>query len=211
MATYGRGLICLCLTEERCDELGLHLLASSHESRHGTAYTNPIDAREGITTGVSAARPLAHDPQRGRRRRPGRLHRGRSRAAAPRPSRRRAPARRADRGRGRSRPARGACAPPGVVCEVMNDDGTMARVPDLVRYCEKHAARDGHRRRPDRVPARTEKLVERVTAVRLPTEHGEFTVVAFRELVDGEASRRARQRRPGRLRRTFSSASTPNA
>ena len=55
MATYGRGLICLCLTEERCDDLGLQLLASSRESRHGTAYTNPIDAREGITTGVSAA------------------------------------------------------------------------------------------------------------------------------------------------------------
>src|SRR6476619_2111850 len=55
MATNGRGLICLCLTEERCDELGLHRLASSRESRHGTAYTNPIDAREVITTGVSAA------------------------------------------------------------------------------------------------------------------------------------------------------------
>src|SRR5262249_57938816 len=55
MATHGRGLICLCLTEERCDELELRLLASSRESRHGTAYTNPIDARDGITTGVSAA------------------------------------------------------------------------------------------------------------------------------------------------------------
>src|SRR5215475_12092136 len=55
MATHGRGLICLCLTEERCDALALHVLASSRESRHGTAYTNPIDARDGISTGVSAA------------------------------------------------------------------------------------------------------------------------------------------------------------
>src|SRR6266487_452910 len=55
MATHGRGVICLCLTEERCDELQLRLLASSRESRLGTAYTTTIDAREGITTGVSAA------------------------------------------------------------------------------------------------------------------------------------------------------------
>src|SRR2546425_12551137 len=55
MATHGRGVICLCLTEERCDELQLRTLASSRESRHGTAYTTTIDAREGITTGVSAA------------------------------------------------------------------------------------------------------------------------------------------------------------
>src|SRR5213083_1345865 len=55
MATHGRGVICLCLTEERVDELQLRLLASSHESRHGTAYTTTIDAREGISTGVSAA------------------------------------------------------------------------------------------------------------------------------------------------------------
>src|SRR5881275_772460 len=55
MATHGRGVICLCLTEQRCDELQLRPLASSRESRHGTAYTTTIDAREGITTGVSAA------------------------------------------------------------------------------------------------------------------------------------------------------------
>ncbi len=185
MATYGRGLICLCLTEERCDELGLQLLASSRESRHGTAYTNPIDAREGITTGVSAAdrshtilsavRGTGPDDfiegghvQPLRARAGGVLQRaGQTEAAV-------------DLAR------LAGLSPAGVVCEVMNDDGTMARVPDLVRYCEKHAlvmvtVADliAYRRR-------TEKLVERVTAVRLPTEHGEFTAVAFRELLTGK-------------------------
>ena len=185
MATNGRGLICLCLTEERCDELGLHLLASSRESRHGTAYTNPIDAREGITTGVSAADRshtiLAAVKGSGpddfiegghvqplRARAGGVLQRaGQTEAAV-------------DLAR------LAGLSPAGVVCEVMNDDGTMARVPDLVLYCEKHglamvtvADLIAYRRR-------TEKLVERVTSVRLPTEHGEFSAVAFREPLTGK-------------------------
>jgi 3,4-dihydroxy 2-butanone 4-phosphate synthase/GTP cyclohydrolase II len=185
MATHGRGLICLCLTEERCDELGLHVLASSRESRHGTAYTNPIDAREGITTGVSAA-DRSHTiltaikgsgpddfiegghVQPLRARAGGVLQRaGQTEAAV-------------DLAR------LAGLTPAGVVCEVMNDDGTMARVPDLVGYCERHglsmvtvADLVAYRRR-------TEKLVERITAVRLPTEHGEFTAVAFRELLTGK-------------------------
>jgi 3,4-dihydroxy 2-butanone 4-phosphate synthase/GTP cyclohydrolase II len=185
MATHGRGLICLCLTEERCDELGLHVLASSRESRHGTAYTNPIDAREGITTGVSAA-DRSHtilSAVRGsgagdfiegghvqplRARAGGVLQRAGQTEAAVDLSR-----------------LAGLTAA-GVVCEVMNDDGTMARVPDLVGYCERHglsmvtvADLVAYRRR-------TEKLVERISTVRLPTEHGEFTAVAFREILTGK-------------------------
>jgi len=185
MATHGRGLICLCLTEERCDELGLHVLASSRESRHGTAYTNPIDAREGITTGVSAAdrshtilsavRGSGADDfiegghvQPLRARAGGVLQRAGQTEAAVDLSR-----------------LAGLTAA-GVVCEVMNDDGTMARVPDLVGYCERHglsmvtvADLVAYRRR-------TEKLVERISTVRLPTEHGEFTAVAFREILTGK-------------------------
>src|ERR671931_1999020 len=138
MATHGRGVICLCLTEQRCDELQLRPLASSRESRHGTAYTTTIDAREGITTGVSAADrahtiAVAIDP-----------------ATAPHdliegghilPLRARAGGvlQRAGQPEGAVDPARLAgLNPSGGVCEVMKDDGTMARVPDLVGYCERH-------------------------------------------------------------------------
>jgi 3,4-dihydroxy 2-butanone 4-phosphate synthase / GTP cyclohydrolase II len=186
MATHGRGVICLSLTEERCDELRLRLLASSNESRHGTAYTNPIDAREGITTGVSAAdrahtisvaidsTKSAHDLVEGGhvlplRARPGGVleRTGQTEAAV-------------DLAR------LAGLTPAGVVCEVMNDDGTMARVPDLVPYCQKHglnlitvADLIEYRRR-------HEKLVERLTSVRLPTAYGEFTAIAFREKLTGK-------------------------
>ena len=186
MATHGRGLICLCLTDDRCDELGLHLLASSRESRHGTAYTNPIDAREGITTGVSAADRshtilLAVDPDSGphdliegghvqplRARPGGVLQRGGQTEAA------------VDLAR------LAGLAPAGVVCEVMNDDGTMARVPDLIPYCERHGLKMVTVSELIEYRRRTEKLVERVTTVRLPTEYGEFAAVAFRETMTGK-------------------------
>jgi 3,4-dihydroxy 2-butanone 4-phosphate synthase/GTP cyclohydrolase II len=186
MATHGRGVICLALTEQRCDELRLRPLASSNESRHGTAYTNPIDAREGITTGVSAADrahtiSVAIDPNKGAhdlvegghvlplRARPGGVleRTGQTEASV-------------DLAR------LAGLTPAGVVCEVMNDDGTMARVPDLIPYCEKHglkliAVADlvEYRRR-------HEKLVERMTTVRLPTEYGDFTAIAFREKLTGK-------------------------
>ncbi len=186
MATHGRGLICLCLTDDRCDELGLHLLASSRESRHGTAYTNPVDARAGITTGVSAADRshtilLAVDPDAGphdfiegghvqplRARSGGVLQRGGQTEAA------------VDLAR------LAGLQPAGVVCEVMNDDGTMARVPDLIPYCERHGLKMVTVSELIEYRRRTEKLVERVTAVRLPTEYGEFAAIAFRETMTGK-------------------------
>jgi 3,4-dihydroxy 2-butanone 4-phosphate synthase/GTP cyclohydrolase II len=186
MATHGRGLICLCLTDDRCDELGLHLLASSRESRHGTAYTNPVDAREGISTGVSAADRshtilLAVDPDAGphdfiegghvqplRARAGGVLQRGGQTEAA------------VDLAR------LAGLKPAGVVCEVMNDDGTMARVRDLIPYCERHGLKMVTVSDLIEYRRQTEKLVERVTAVRLPTEYGEFAVVAFRETMTGK-------------------------
>ena len=185
MATHGRGVICLALTEERSDELNLRPLASSRESRLGTAYTTTIDAREGITTGVSAADrshtiQVAVNPASGPhdliegghilplRARPGGVlqRAGQTEAAV-------------DLARLAGLNAAG------VVCEIMNDDGTMARVPDLVPYCQQHdlkmitvADLIEYRRR-------TEKLVERASSVRLPTEYGEFAAVAFREKLTG--------------------------
>jgi 3,4-dihydroxy 2-butanone 4-phosphate synthase/GTP cyclohydrolase II len=186
MATHGRGVICLCLTEERCDELNLRTLASSRESRLGTAYTTTIDAREGITTGVSAADrahtiAVAIDPHSG----PHDLLEGGH--ILPLRARNGGVLQRAGQTEASIDLARLAgLNPAGVVCEIMKDDGTMARVPDLVEYCGRHGLKlvtvadlIEHRRR-------HEKLVERMSSVALPTAYGEFTAVAFREKLTGK-------------------------
>jgi 3,4-dihydroxy 2-butanone 4-phosphate synthase / GTP cyclohydrolase II len=186
MATHGRGLICLCLTEERCDELGLEPMAQRNETPFGTAFTISIEAREGISTGISAhdrsrTIQVAIDPSRGRVDlvQPGHVFPLRARAGGV--------LRRAGQTEAAVDLARLAgLNPAGVVCEVMNDDGTMARVPDLIPYCEDHGLKlitvadlIEYRRR-------NEKLVERTTSVRLPTAYAEFQAVAFREKLTGK-------------------------
>jgi 3,4-dihydroxy 2-butanone 4-phosphate synthase / GTP cyclohydrolase II len=186
MATHGRGLICLCLTEDRCDELRLQPMAARNETPYGTAFTIAIEAREGITTGISAhdrsrTIQVAIDPSKGPADlvQPGHVFPLRSRTGGV--------LRRAGQTEAAVDLARLAgLNPAGVVCEVMNEDGTMARVPDLIPYCEEHGLKlitvadlIEYRRR-------TEKLVERTTSVRLPTAYGEFTAVAFRETLTGK-------------------------
>ena len=153
MATHGRGLICLCLTPERCEELGLRQMTDQNETPFGTAFTVSIEAREGVSTGISAARPRADDPGRDR----SDLDRLRPRPAGPRlpaagPLRRRPPALRADRGRRRPRAARRARAGRRRLRdhERGRHDGARLRPGRLLRAPR---AEDGHRRRPDRVPA----------------------------------------------------------
>jgi len=184
MAKHGRGLICLALPPERCDELGLDLMAAKNESPFQTAFTVSIEAREGITTGISAhdrahTIQVAIDPttrpqdlvQPGHifplKAKPGGVleRTGQTEAAV-------------DLAR------LAGLNPSGVICEVMNDDGTMARVPDLVGYCARHGLRlvtvadlIAYRRRHD-------KLIERVVETQLPTRYGEFQVVGFRTMVD---------------------------
>jgi 3,4-dihydroxy 2-butanone 4-phosphate synthase/GTP cyclohydrolase II len=186
MATHGRGLICLCLTEERCDELQLRPMTERNETPFGTAFTISIEARDGVSTGISASDrsrtiQVAIDPSRGPHDlvQPGHIFPLRGRGGGV--------LRRAGQTEAAVDLARLAgLNPAGVVCEVMNDDGTMARVPDLIPYCERHgltmitvADLIEYRRR-------TEKLVERTTSVRLPTAYGEFTAVAFREKLTGK-------------------------
>ena len=185
MATHARGLICLSLTEERCNELGLRPMTEHNEARLGTAFTVSIEAREGVTTGISA-----HDRSRTiqvaihpdtkpdelvqpghvfpLRAKPGGVleRTGQTEAAV-------------DLARLAGLTAAG------VVCEVMNEDGTMARLRDLIPYCERHGLRlitvadlVEYRRQ-------TEKLIERTATVRLPTEYGDFTAVAYRETLTG--------------------------
>ena len=184
MAKEGRGLICLTLTGERCDELGLNLMAAKNEAPLQTAFTVSVEAREGVTTGISAA-DRAHTIQVAIDARstpeslvqPGHVF----------------PLRAKDGGvlerAGQTEAAvdlarLAGLNPAGVICEIMNDDGTMARVPDLVPYCERHGLKMitvadliAYRRR-------TEQLVERVVSTKLPTAFGEFTAVGYRALLD---------------------------
>ena len=170
MATHGRGLICLTLTGERLDQLGLHLMTPKNSSRHETAFTVSIEAREGVETGISAkdrARTVevAIDPAKGpqdiaspghifplRARDGGVLVRAGHTEAAVDVSR------------------LAGLNPSGVICEVMNDDGTMARLPDLITFGQKHGLKIGtisdliaYRRRHDNLVR--ERAVKRVQSV----------------------------------------------
>jgi 3,4-dihydroxy 2-butanone 4-phosphate synthase/GTP cyclohydrolase II len=186
MATNARGLICLCLTEERCDELGLRPMTDRNETRFGTAFTISIEAREGVTTGISAhdrsrTIQVAIDSTKGRSDlvEPGHVF--------PIQARDGGVLRRAGQTEAAVDLARLAgLSPAGVVCEVMNEDGTMARVRDLIPYCERHGLKMITIADLIEYRRRHEKLVERTSSVRLPTEYGEFTAVAFREKLTGK-------------------------
>src|SRR6266699_2700216 len=167
MAKYGRGLICLPLTEERCDELHLPLMSPINTSVHGTAFCEAIDARLGVTTGISASdRAItilaAIDPKTKPQdlARPGHIFPLRARTGGVLV--------RAGQTEASVDLARIAgLSPAGVICEIMNEDGTMARVPDLIRYRMQH-----------------ERYVRRVAEAVLPTRFGEFRMIAYSSDVD---------------------------
>jgi 3,4-dihydroxy 2-butanone 4-phosphate synthase/GTP cyclohydrolase II len=186
MATHARGLICLCLTEERCDELGLRPMTYNNETPYETAFTISIEAREGVTTGISAA-DRAHTIQVAIDRdkdaddlvQPGHVFplRARDGGVLVRTGQTEASV---DLAR------LAGLTPAGVVCEIANEDGSMARVPDLVPYCERHGLKMVTVADLVEYRRRHEKLVERMTSVRLPTAYGEFTAIAFRETLTGK-------------------------
>ena len=187
MAIHARGLICLCLTPERCNDLGLRQMTDLNETPYGTAFTVSIEAREGVSTGISAhdrahTIQVAIDPGSGPRDlvQPGHVFPLRARPGGV--------LQRSGQTEAAVDLARLAgLAPAGVVCEVMNDDGTMARVPDLIPYCERHGLRMITVADLIEYRRRTEKLVERVVSVRLPTDYGEFQAVAYQELMTDKA------------------------
>jgi len=186
MATHARGLICLCLTEERADELGLRPMTDHNEAPLGTAFTVSVEAREGVTTGISAADrsrtiQVAIHPESSPRDlvQPGHVFPLRAKPGGV--------LERIGQTEAAVDLARLAgLTPAGVVCEIMNDDGTMARVDDLVPYCERHGLKMITVADLVEYRRRHEKLVERGAAVRLPTEFGEFQAVAFREKLTGK-------------------------
>jgi 3,4-dihydroxy 2-butanone 4-phosphate synthase/GTP cyclohydrolase II len=186
MATHGRGLICVSLTEERCDALGLPLMVERNTSTYGTAFTVSVEARGKVTTGISAADRAATvralvDPSTGPEDllRPGHVFPLRAKKGGV--------LRRAGQTEASVDLASLAgLAPAGLICEVMNEDGSMARVPDLERFAERHgllmvAVSDLISYR-----LRHETLVECVAAPLLPTPWGDLRLHAYRSEVTGE-------------------------
>jgi 3,4-dihydroxy 2-butanone 4-phosphate synthase/GTP cyclohydrolase II len=184
MATHGRGLICLALTPERCDYLGLDPMAANNESAYQTAFTIAIEARVGIETGISAhdrARTIqvAIDPRSKRSDlvQPGHMFPLKARAGGV--------LERTGQTEAAVDLARLAgLYPAGVICEIMNEDGTMARVPDLERYCAEHGLKMITIADLIAYRHRHEKLVERVADARMPTKFGAFEAVGYRSLID---------------------------
>ena len=184
MAKYGRGLICLPLSPERIDELKLPMMTDDNTSSFGTAFTVSIEAKKGVTTGISAAdrattiltaiNPASTPEDLAR---PGHVFPLRARPGGV--------LQRAGQTEGSVDLARLAgLYPAGVICEIMSDDGTMARMPELLEFSKKHNIRIvtikdliGYR-------IRTERFIHRVSTTKLPTEFGEFTVIAFSNEVD---------------------------
>jgi 3,4-dihydroxy 2-butanone 4-phosphate synthase/GTP cyclohydrolase II len=184
MTKEARGFICLALTPERCAELGLDLMTGKNESRMQTAFTVTIEAREGVTTGVSAhdrahTIQVAIDPRKGPRDlvQPGHVNPLKAKGGGV--------LERTGHTEASVDLARLAgLIPAGVICEVMNDDGTMARVDDLVGYCERHGLKMITIKDLIAFRRRSVQLVERVVATRLPTAFGTFEAVGYRSLVD---------------------------
>jgi len=186
MARYGRGLICLPLTEERLDELDLPQMVPQNTSSFGTAFSVSIEAKAVTSTGISAGDRAATiltaiDPKT----RPADL--ARPGHMFPLAARTGGVLVRAGQTEAAVDLARIAgLYPAGVICEIMNDDGTMARVPELAVFARRHkllmvTISDLIQHR-----MRTEALVRRVAAADLPTEHGDFRVIAFESIIDRE-------------------------
>jgi 3,4-dihydroxy 2-butanone 4-phosphate synthase/GTP cyclohydrolase II len=186
MALYGRGLICLSLTEERLEQLRLSMMVPDYEnnSGFGTAFTVSIEARHGVTTGISAAdrattvlTAIAEDAKPSDLARPGHIFPLRAREGGV--------LRRAGQTEGSVDLARLAgLQPAGVICEIMNDDGTMARLDDLVAFSEKHAIKIVTIADLIQYRLRKEKLVKRAAHASMPTVAGSFKAIVYENDID---------------------------
>jgi 3,4-dihydroxy 2-butanone 4-phosphate synthase/GTP cyclohydrolase II len=179
MATHGRGLVCLPLTAERCDHLRLPLMSPRNTSNFGTAFCESIDALEGVTTGISAAdrtrtilKALDPECRPGDLARPGHIF----------------PLRASEGGvlvrAGQTEASvdlarMAGLAPAGVICEIMNEDGTMARVPQLREFCARHGLKMISVADLIRYRMKNEKFIRRVAEGCIQTEFGEFRTIAY--------------------------------
>ncbi len=186
MATHGRGLICLPLTGEKCDSLNLHPQAAENTARLGTAFTVSIDAKQGTTTGISASdravtikTAIRDNIKASDLVRPGHIF----------------PLRAATGGvLTRAGQTEGAVdlmtlagmKPAGVICEIMNEDGSMARVPQLLEFCKKHKLKITTIAKLVEYRLQRESQVKRIQSVFLPTDYGEFQLIAYQSITEVE-------------------------
>lgn len=179
MATHGRGLICLTLTEDRCQKLGLAQMVRDNKASHGTAFTVSIESAEGVTTGISAA-DRAHTIRVAVSEnttvddivQPGHVFPIMARPGG-------TLVRAGHTEAGCDLAAMAGLAPASVICEIMNEDGTMARMPQLNEFAQKHGLKLGTIADLIHFRAASETLVERISSKTIDTAHGEFSMHAY--------------------------------
>jgi 3,4-dihydroxy 2-butanone 4-phosphate synthase/GTP cyclohydrolase II len=182
MAKFGRGLICLPMTSDKCDSLALHPQTVDNTARLGTAFTVSIDAAEGITTGISAAdrartikTAIADKAKPLDLVRPGHIFPLRAKNGGV--------LTRAGQTEGAVDLTRLAgLEPAGVICEIMNEDGTMARVPQLLEFCEKHNLKITTIAKLIEYRLQRESQIKRIQSVSLPTDYGEFHLIGYESI-----------------------------
>jgi 3,4-dihydroxy 2-butanone 4-phosphate synthase/GTP cyclohydrolase II len=187
MARYGRGLICLTLTEERCKQLQLPLMTAANGTRYGTKFTVSIEAAEGVTTGISAAdrartiqAAVAKDAKSSDIVQPGHIFPIRAEAGGVLMR-----AGHTEAGCDLARMA--GKTPASVICEILKDDGTMARLPDLMAFAREHGLKIGTIADLIHYRSANESLIERVAEREVETAHGTLRAIAFRDLPSGAA------------------------
>lgn len=186
MAKYGRGLICLSLAPQRVEELKLPMMTDQNSSSFGTAFTVSIEAKKGVTTGISAhdryiTIKTAIDPKSKSDdlARPGHVFPLRAKPGGV--------LQRAGQTEGSVDLSRLAgLNPSGVICEIMSDDGTMARVPELMEFAKKHRIKIVTVKDLIHYRMRTERFVHRTATVKMPTRHGQFTAISYSNSVDDQ-------------------------
>ena len=187
MAKYGRGLVCLAMTEERLEYLRLGQMSAENTSNFGTAFTESIDAKDGVTTGISAydraeTIRVAIDP----RTRPNDL--ARPGHVFPLRARKGGVLVRAGQTEASVDLARLAgLVPAGVICEIMNDDGTMARVPQLTEFCRQHDMKMLTVAELIRYRMAHERYVKRLAETIVPTAYGDFRMIAYASEITGDS------------------------
>ena len=186
MAKFGRGLICLTLTDARCRQLGLRQMVSDNQTPHGTAFTVSIEAATGVTTGISAAdRALTIQAAVAKAAlptdiiQPGHIFPLRAQPGG-------VLVRAGHTEAGCDLAGLAGLEPAAVICEILKDDGSMARLPDLIVFAQEHGLKIGTIADLIHYRAQTETLVERVAERRVETIYGEFQLIAYRDKTSGE-------------------------
>ncbi|MEC5163024.1 MULTISPECIES: bifunctional 3,4-dihydroxy-2-butanone-4-phosphate synthase/GTP cyclohydrolase II [unclassified Janthinobacterium] len=187
MIKHARGLVCLTLTEERCDKLNLSMMTSRNGTAYGTNFTVSIEAAEGVTTGISAADraktiqvAVAKDTQPSDIVQPGHIFPLKAQKGG-------VLMRAGHTEAGCDLTAMAGLTPASVICEIMKDDGTMARLPDLLEFAEEHNLKIGTIADLIHYRNQNESLVDRIAERPIQTAHGEFRLIAFRDKPSGSA------------------------